>query len=133
GSGAFAGSLEAAQALAERLVTVAGDAGLTTVAWLTDMNQALGHHVGNALEVLEAIDFLTGRRREVRLHAVTATLARELLVLGGLARDHAEAAGLVESVLASGAAAERFARMVVALGGPPDLLARPDRHLPAEP
>jgi thymidine phosphorylase len=75
-------------------VTVAGDAGLTTVAWLTDMNQALGHHVGNALEVLEAIDFLTGRRREVRLHAVTATLARELLVLGGLARDHAEAAGL---------------------------------------
>jgi thymidine phosphorylase len=133
GSGAFAGSLEAAQALAESLVTVAGDAGLTTVAWLTDMNQALGHHVGNALEVLEAIDFLTGRRREVRLHAVTATLARELLVLGGLARDHAEAAGLVESVLASGAAAERFARMVVALGGPPDLLERPDRHLPQAP
>ena len=51
GSGAFAGSLETAQALAESLVTVAGDAGLRTVAWLTDMNQALGHDVGNALEV----------------------------------------------------------------------------------
>ena len=133
GSGAFAGSLEAGQALAESLVTVAGDAGLRTVAWLTDMNQALGHNVGNALEMREAIDFLTGQRREARLHAVTAVLAGELLVLGGLARDHAAAAGPVERALASGAAAERFARMVVALGGPPDLLERPDRHLPEAP
>ena len=93
GSGAFAGSLESAQALAESLVTVAGDAGLRTVAWLTDMNQVLGHDVGNALEVREAIDFLTGRRREARLHAVTSALAREMLVLGGLARDHGEADG----------------------------------------
>jgi thymidine phosphorylase len=133
GSGAFAGSLETAQALAESLVTVAGDAGLTTVAWLTDMNQVLGHDVGNALEVLEAIDFLTGRRREARLHAVITTLSRELLVLGGLAPDHAAASGPVEAALASGAAAERFARMVVALGGPSDLVERPDRHLPRAP
>jgi thymidine phosphorylase len=133
GSGAFAGSLESAQALAESLVTVAGDAGLRTVAWLTDMNQVLGHDVGNALEVREAIDFLTGRRREVRLHAVTSALAREMLVLGGLAREHGEAAGPVERALESGAAAERFARMVAALGGPRDLLDHPDRHLAAAP
>ena len=133
GSGAFAGSLEAGQALAESLVTVAGDAGLRTAAWLTDMNQALGHNVGAALEVREAIDFLTGRRREARLHAVTAALAGELLVLGGLARGNAAAAGPVERAFASGAAAERFARMVVALGGPSDLLERPDRHLPEAP
>ena len=133
GSGAFAGSLASAQALAESLVTVAGDAGLRTVAWLTDMNQVLGHDVGNALEVHEAVDFLTGRRREVRLHAVTSALAREMLVLGGLARDHGEATGPVERALESGAAAERFARMVAALGGPRDLLERPDRHLPRAP
>ncbi len=133
GSGAFAGSLESAQALAESLVTVAGDAGLRTVAWLTDMNQVLGHDVGNALEVHEAVDFLTGRRREPRLHAVTSALAREMLVLGGLARDHGEAAGPVERALESGAAAERFARMVAALGGPRDLLERPDQHLPRAP
>ena len=133
GSGAFAGSLETAQALAESLVTVAGDVGLRTVAWLTDMNQVLGHDVGNALEVREAIDFLTGRRREARLHAVTSALAREMLVLGGLAGDPGEAAGPVERALASGAAAERFARMVVALGGPGDLLERPDRHLAEAP
>ena len=133
GSGAFAGSLASAQALAESLVTVAGDAGLRTVAWLTDMNQVLGHDVGNALEVHEAVDFLTGRRREARLHAVTSALAREMLVLGGLARDHGEAAGPVERALESGAAAERFARMVAALGGPRDLLERPDQHLPRAP
>ncbi len=133
GSGAFAGSLEAAQALAESLVTVAGDAGLRTVAWLTDMNQALGHDVGNALEVLEAIDFLTGPRRESRLHAVVAAMAREMLVLGGLARDDVEASDAAARALVSGAAAERFARMVVALGGPAGLLEHPARHLPQAP
>jgi thymidine phosphorylase len=133
GSGAFTGSVESAQALAESLVTVAADAGLRTVAWLTDMNQVLGHDIGNALEVREAIDFLTGRRREERLHAVTSALAREMLILGGLARDHADAERPVERALASGAAAERFARMVVALGGPADLLEQPDRRLPAAP
>jgi thymidine phosphorylase len=133
GSGAFAGSLESAQALAESLVTVAGDAGLRTVAWITDMNQVLGHDVGNALEVHEAVDFLIGRRREARLHAVTSALAREMLVQGGLARDHAEAAGPVERALESGTAAERFARMVAALGGPRDFLERPDQHLPRAP
>jgi len=133
GFGAFAPSIEAATALAESLVAVADGAGLRTVALLTDMNQALGHDVGNALEVREAIDFLTGRRREARLHTVTATLASELLILGGLAGDHGAASGAVERALASGSAAERFARMVAALGGPRDLVERPDRHLPAAP
>jgi thymidine phosphorylase len=97
------------------------------------MNQVLGHDVGNALEVREALDFLTGRRREARLHAVTSALAREMLVLGGLARDHGDAAGPVERAIESGAAAERFARMVAALGGPSDLVERPERHLPHAP
>jgi thymidine phosphorylase len=129
GSGAFTPSLENGTALAETLLAVAEDAGLRTVALLTDMGQALGHHVGNALEVREAIEFLTGRRRDARLHAVTAALASELLVLGGLARHHGEASAAVEKALGSGAAAERFARMVVTLGGPHDLVERPERHL----
>lgn len=93
----------------------------------------LGHDVGNALEALEAIDFLTGRRREARLGVVTAALASELLVLGGLGRDHAEAEAAVERALASGAAAERFARMVGVLGGPADLVEHPGGHLPSAP
>jgi thymidine phosphorylase len=133
GSGALLASPEAATALAESLTGVAREAGLRTAALLTDMDRALGHHVGNALEVREAIEFLTGRRRDARLLAVTAALAGELLVLGALAPDAAAAAAAVERALASGAAAERFARMAAALGGPGDLVERPDRHLPAAP
>jgi len=133
GSGAFAPSLETATVLAESLLAVAEDAGLRAGALLTDMAQVLGHHVGNALEVREAIDFLTGKERESRLHAVTAALASDLLVLGGLARDGVEASAAVEKALASGAAAERFARMVTALGGPRDLVERPERHLARAP
>ncbi len=133
GSGALTTSIETATLLAESLLAVAEITGLRTVALLTDMTRALGHDVGNALETREAIDFLTGRRRDVRLHAVTAALAAELLVLGGLAGDHVEAAAAVERSLASGAAAERFARMVAALGGPADLIERPDRHLAQAP
>ena len=129
GSGAFAPSLETARALGESLLAVAGDAGLRTTALLTDMNQVLGHHVGNALEVLEAIEFLTGTRREARLHAVTSALASDLLVLGGLARDDGEGVAAVDKTLASGAAAERFAKMVKVLGGPADLVEHPERHL----
>jgi thymidine phosphorylase len=133
GSGAFLPSPEQAGELAASLVSVAAGAGLPAVAYLTDMDRALGEEVGNALEVREAIDGLTGWRRDARLDAVVAALSSELLVLSGLAADHAEGVRKVERALASGAAAERFARMVAALGGPSDLLERPDRHLPAAP
>jgi thymidine phosphorylase len=135
GSGALIPSptLEPATALAESLLAVAAGAGLRMTVLLTDMSQALGHHVGHAVEVRESIDFLTGRRREPRLGAVTRALASELLVLGGLADDHAEALAAVERALESGAAAERFGRMVAALGGPSDLVERHERHLASAP
>ncbi len=133
GAGAFATSIAAAIDLAESLLAVAEGAGLRTSALLTDMSQALGRDVGNALEVREAIAALTGGARDDRLHAVTTALAGELLVLGGLARDVAAAEAAVEHALASGAAAERFARMVAALGGPHDLLECPDRYLARAP
>jgi thymidine phosphorylase len=128
GSGAFAVSLEAAIELTENLLTVARGAGLRAAALLTDMGQVLGRTVGNALEIREAIGVLTGGPRDVRLHAVSSALTRELLVLGGLARDGVEAGALVEKALDSGAAAERFARMVRALGGPADVVECPDYY-----
>lgn len=133
GSGAFCAELADAVALAESIVAVSNGAGLPCVALLTDMNQALGRTAGNALEVREAIDFLTGAARDPRLHAVMAALAAELLVMAGLADDPANAHGKIEASLASGAAAERFARMVGALGGPADLLDEPGRYLPRAP
>jgi thymidine phosphorylase len=132
GSGAFLPSLEQSRQLARTLVEVANGAGLRCAALLTDMNQCLGRTAGNALEVHEAIDVLRGGPAESRLREVTLALAAELLVLGSVVEEKAAAAAVARA-LDSGAAAERFARMVVALGGPGDLLERPERHLPEAP
>ncbi len=126
GSGAFAANLPEAQALAHSLVQVATAAGLPTVALVSDMSQVLGRSAGNALEVAEAIDFLTGRGpRDARLLALTLALGAELLLLGGLQPSLAAAQAVLQHSLDSGAAAERFARMVAALGGPADVLRAP--------
>jgi thymidine phosphorylase len=118
GSGAFMASRAEASALADALVEVAGGAGLPTVALLTDMNEVLGTTAGNALEVREAIDYLEGVAREPRLHEVTLALAGALLAQGGLAADGAAGRAAASQALDSGAAAERWAAMVRALGGP---------------
>jgi len=133
GSGAFMAGLPEARALAESIVAVATGAGLRTVALVTDMDAPLASAAGNAVEVAYALDYLSGRRRDERFHAVTLALGAEMLVAGGLAADTAEASGRLEDALASGRAAERFGRMVAALGGPADLMERPERHLPAAP
>jgi thymidine phosphorylase len=133
GSGAFLPSLEAARELARELVEVAGGAGLPCSALLTDMNQCLGRTAGNALEVREAMQVLIGEATEPGLREVTLALAADLLVLAGVVQDQAAAATAAVRALESGAAAERFARMVAALGGPRDLLENPDHHLPRAP
>ena len=122
GNGAFCTTLEQARALADSLVQVAAGAGLATRALITDMNQVLGHSAGNALEMHEAIDFLTGRKQEPRLRAVTLALAAQMLELAGLAPNLADAERCARAALDSGQAAERFARMVAGLGGPKDVL-----------
>jgi thymidine phosphorylase len=131
GNGAFAASLADARMLAQSLVSVAHGAGLPTRAWITDMNQVLGDSCGNALEVLEAVAFLQGEHQAPRLLEVTRTLSAELLQLGGLATDMVQALHLVDKALGSGAALERFARMVQALGGPADFCERPAHYLPS--
>lgn len=131
GSGAFMPSLPQAQTLAHSLVDVANGAGLPARALITDMNQVLGSTAGNALEVQEALDFLTGRQQEPRLLSLTLDLAAELLHMGGLAPTPALGRQLAQRALDSGAAAERFARMVTALGGPRDVLR--DAQLPTAP
>ena len=88
GNGAFCATTDAARELAQSIVQVAAGAGLPTRALITDMNQVLGRTRGNALEVQEAIDFLSGRGpREPRLEAVTLALCGEMLALAGLCAD----------------------------------------------
>jgi thymidine phosphorylase len=133
GNGAFAATPEFGQELARSIVEVAGGAGLKTRALITDMNQVLGWEVGNALEVQGAIEYLRGDRREARTHELTLALCAEMLVLGGLSPDTAAARLKLQAALDSGAAAERFGQMVTALGGPADLMDKPQAYLPKAP
>ncbi|MCR9161028.1 MAG: thymidine phosphorylase [Nannocystaceae bacterium] len=130
GSGAFASSYEMAKELARSLVDVATGAGLPTTALLTDMNEVLGRTAGNAIETREAIDYLTGASRDPRLHEVTVALCAELLVGAGLHDDDASARKALQTALDDGSATERFATMVRALGGPANLVEKPDAYLP---
>jgi thymidine phosphorylase len=133
GSGAFMSTPGSARELAESIAHVATGAGLPTVALITDMNEPLASAAGNALEVLAAVDFLTGARRDARLEEVTIALGGELLAASGLASDFAAGKATLARALDSGAAAERFERMVAALGGPSQLLRNARALLPAAP
>ena len=133
GSGAFMAAEADARDLAENLAAVANGAGLKTSALITRMDQALASAAGNAVEVKNAVDFLTGAHRDARLETVTLALAAELLSLSGLAADIDAGLVMARRALESGAAAERFAMMVSALGGPADFVERMDAHLPQAP
>lgn len=129
GSGAFMQELEHARLLALDICRVAVESGVACNAIITDMNHPLAWSAGNGVEMNEAITYLRGEERNERLHTVVMELAAELLVLGGLETEPLKAAQKAQSLLDSGAAAECFARMVVAQGGPADLLDHPRAHL----
>lgn len=125
GNGAMMTSLADAQALADSISSVANNAGVKTQAIITDMNQVLGVTAGNALEMYETVQYLTGEYLDPRLHAVVKSLATAMLVNSGLALDTASAEKQIIRALDSGSAAEIFEKMIAALGGPTDYLATP--------
>lgn len=131
GSGAFMKSMGDARALARALVDTANGAGCRTAALITDMDQPLASSAGNALEVIEAMETMTGVAVNQALWDVTVELGGEALVLAGLAANPEEGADAVEEALESGRAAETFGRMVAALGGPTDFVERYPDRLPA--
>lgn len=133
GSGAFMKTPELAEAMARALVTTAQGAGCMTSALITDMSQPLATAAGNALEVIEVMETLTGTSVNTALWDLTTALGGEVLALAGLAVDAKDGAGRITEALQSGAAAEIFGRMVAAQGGPADFVERwPDR-LPSAP
>jgi len=129
GSGAFMPTHEDSRTLAQSIADVATAAGVKTTALLTDMNQPLGSSAGNAIEVRESIDFLTGENQNPRLREVVFALCAELLQHGKIATDKNAAVSMLEKALSSGAAADAFGKMVHLLGGPADLVDHPDAHL----
>ncbi|MFJ1229857.1 thymidine phosphorylase [Yersinia proxima] len=131
GSGAFMPTYQLSEDLAKAIVGVANGAGCKTTALLTDMNQVLASSAGNAVEVREAVRFLTGEYRNPRLLEVTMALCVEMLLSGGLAQNDADARAKLQAVLDNGKAAEIFGRMVAAQKGPSDFVERYDSYLPA--
>lgn len=130
GSGAFMAKAEEARALAEALVSIGKGAGLPITALITDMDSVLGTTAGHALEMIETLDYLTGRGpRDTRLHDVVIELAAEMLLLGDLVPNLEEGRDEAQQALDSGRATEVFARMVSALGGPSDFIENAPAYL----
>jgi thymidine phosphorylase len=113
GSGAFMADRDRAAELARTMIRLGRDHGLKVTALLSAMDTPLGRAVGNALEVAESVEVLSGRDDSPELVELTLALAREMLSLAGIRADPAAA-------LRDGSALERYRAMVVAQGGDPD-------------
>jgi thymidine phosphorylase len=132
GSGAFMKDRAEARSLAEALVNTANAAGCKTSALITDMSQPLAPALGNALEVAEAMQVLTGQTKGPLIE-ISAALGGVALADAGLVRDVQDGANAIAAAIADGRAAERFATMVAAMGGPVQFVDSWARFLPEAP
>ena len=130
GSGAFMKDMTAARALAEALTQTANAAGCRTSALITDMNQPLAPSLGNALEVSEVMAVLTAGDADAPLSQISAALGGVLLAGAGLAADADAGAAQIVQAIRSGHAAERFGKMIAAMGGPVHFVENHARFLP---
>jgi pyrimidine-nucleoside phosphorylase/thymidine phosphorylase len=131
GRGAFMKTLPDARTLARTLSAIGRSMGKRVTALLTAMDEPLGHAVGNALEVAEAVEILRGGG-PADLREVTVVLAAEMLLLGGAAEDPAAAREAVEASIADGRGLAKLAEIVSAQGGDPEAIRDPGR-LPRAP
>jgi pyrimidine-nucleoside phosphorylase len=130
GKGAFMRTKQSAKNLAGALVKVSRLSGLRAAALITDMNQPLGRAVGNALEVIEAVETLQGRG-PADIMELTLALGAKMLLLAGVAGKESSARRELMSKISSGEAFERFSLMVRLQGGDSSFLDRPDSLLRA--
>ena len=121
GNGSFNTTLEIAQNLATSLVSVAKGAGLQCEAILTNMNQVLGRSAGHSLEVLECVEYLTSKKRDPQLENITNELISSVLIMTKKI-SKSESLRKINMVLDNGTAAEKFEKMLHALGGPKSFL-----------
>ena len=131
GLGAFMETLEEARELAHMMVDIGRLAGREVVALLSDMNQPLGNAVGNALEVMEAIDMLKGRGPEdFAEHCLH--VSAHMLVLGKRAADLPEGRAMAEASIGDGSALEKLRILVEAQGGDVSYIDDPSKFPKAE-
>jgi thymidine phosphorylase len=129
GSGAFMKTAEDARALATALTETANAAGCKTTAVITDMNQPLAPALGNAREVAEVMRALTGEATGP-LVEITAALGGVLLANANLAPGVQQGADMILERMRDGRVAERFGRMIAAMGGPVEFVENWSRFLP---
>lgn len=132
GSGAFMKDTEAARALAQALVETANASGCKTTALISDMSQPLAPSLGNALEVAEVMQVLSGDAQGPLLE-ISAALGGVLLSNTGLAKDDRAGSDLVLRAVQTGHAAEKFGKMIAAMGGPVQFFENWKRFLPEAP
>ena len=128
GNGSFNSTIDIARELSHSLVKVAQGGGLQCEAIITDMNQVLGKSAGHILEMSECIDFLKNQEKESRLEIITYELVASILMISqNLSKE--DALKKIDTVISNGQAAEKFEKMVHALGGPSDIMSSYDNHL----
>ena len=125
GSGAFMKSVDDAVTLAQTMVEIGKSLGRKTVAVVSDMNQPLGHEVGNANEVKEAIEVLKGLGAEDET-TVALTIASIMTVLGGAFKDKSEAFAKLTDKIKSGEALNKLKELIKIQGGNPDIVDNPE-------
>ena len=126
GRGAFMKTLDDARTLANWLVAIAARHEVRAEAVLTSMDAPLGRAVGNANEVVEAIETLKGAGPD-DVTTLSVEIAARMLLLGGLARDAGDAVGKARRALSGGAALEKFRDVIAAQGGDPGVIDDPGR------
>lgn len=124
GSGAFMKNMNEAEQLAETMVEIGKALNKKTIAIVSDMDQPLGHEVGNANEVKEAIDVLRGNGSEDET-CVALTIASYMIVLGGAFDTFDKAYEYLEKVIKSGEAVENFKKLISIQGGDPKVVDNP--------
>ncbi|WP_407308384.1 pyrimidine-nucleoside phosphorylase [Desulfosporosinus sp. SB140] len=125
GSGAFMKTVDEAIELAKTMVEIGKSLNRKTIAVVTDMSQPLGHEVGNANEVKEAIEILKGNGAEDET-TIALTLASYMVVLGGAYKDFSTAYDELSKIIKSGAAIKKFKELVQIQGGNPELVDNPN-------
>lgn len=126
GSGAFMKTLEDSRALAREMVRIGSQVGRQTVALITDMDMPLGRKIGNALEVQEAVEVLSGKG-DHRLRSLCLELSANMVYLGRQAETMEEARAKAVEAVRSGRALEKFRQMAEAQGGDGSYITSPEK------
>lgn len=121
GSGAFMPNLRRAKELAEHLIFTGNSFGQKVSVVFSNMNSPLGHAVGNALEMIEAIEYLKGNYLP-DTYELTTALTAQMLISAGLADSFEDARGQIDAAVSSGKALAKFREIIAAQGGDPNVI-----------